>query len=74
MSDVSDKRRVFVAYVNCNHAGSDGDYTERVIEAGEDADTIMEEELDELIGNHMESGWLEVNEAELKKLKKEGHV
>lgn len=73
MSDISDKKRTFVAYFNCNHGG-EGHYVDRVIEAGEDADDIMAEELDELTSNHSESGWWQALDHKLKKLKKDGHI
>lgn len=74
MSDISDKKRTFVAYFNCNHASSEGHHVEQVIEVGEDADVIMAEVLDDLIGSNSESSWFEPDEAELKKLKKDGHI
>jgi hypothetical protein len=74
MSDISNTRRTFVAFFNCNHAGSDGHYIEQVIEAGEDADVIMAEVLDDLVGSNSESSWYEPDVDEYKKLKRNKHI
>jgi len=59
MSDVSDKDRTFIVWLDKNVPGMDTVDMKVVVKAGDDADLACEEALDSLIANELYSGWME---------------
>ena len=59
MTDIAKRKRTFVVYLDRQVVGCDASEEEVTVEAGEDADVVCNDVLQEMLGNELDAGWYE---------------